>query len=482
MNYSVWKSTTCAIVGGMAVSCTLLAGGSVMASDQDGGVTAPPPTTERMGQDAKDKRDAMRERAVQNRPRRPKPVARIPAHDPANEKNLGDGLIFIDTKLGSGETLGQGDFATFEYTGWIHKTQVVFGSNRAADKPRLVTDVPGRLIEGWNLGLIGMKEGGRRKLIVPAALGYGERGFGGIGVGPNEDLVFEVELFRILRMPMIETEKATETANGALMMDIKPGEGPAFADNGYGTFHVSWWDDGDNLSGTSLDREKPVAISSDSTSDWSSFAFGLQSGGQRAVSTTAKRKDEEGNELLIERIYLIEAFDITPALVIPDHADSLMFHLEEGLKARDLTIGDGKEFINYSLPEVHMTGWRADGTVFDTTRKPGEDVRTVSSEFDLPLWKYAMKGMKIGGKRFLLVPAALAYGEDGNKELRVAPNEDIMIQVEYLGFSLPLFHPVEAADDPAFMEAWDEEFGEGSGFGTDSDDDDGGLDLGGDGG
>ena len=54
----------------------------------------------------------------------------------------------------------------------------------------------GRVIRGWDEGVVGMKEGGKRRLVIPPDLAYGSRGAGGV-IGPNETLIFEIELVKV---------------------------------------------------------------------------------------------------------------------------------------------------------------------------------------------------------------------------------------------------------------------------------------------
>ena len=106
------------------------------------------------------------------------------------------GLQYIDVEVGEGEVAKAGDNVSVHYTGWLVNGKKFDGS-RDHGGPLAFVLGAGRVIKGWDEGVAGMKAGGVRKLTIPAKLGYGERGAGGI-IPPNATLIFEVELLEIL--------------------------------------------------------------------------------------------------------------------------------------------------------------------------------------------------------------------------------------------------------------------------------------------
>ena len=107
-------------------------------------------------------------------------------------------LIKQDTKIGSGEEAAVGKMAEVHYTGWLYdasapdKKGAKFDSSRDRGTPFSFLIGAGRVIKGWDRGVVGMKVGGQRTLIIPPHLAYGPEGRGVIS--PNATLIFEVEL------------------------------------------------------------------------------------------------------------------------------------------------------------------------------------------------------------------------------------------------------------------------------------------------
>src|SRR5215813_660516 len=109
---------------------------------------------------------------------------------------LPSGLQYEDLKVGDGKEAKTGDTVSVHYTGWLAENNKKFDSSHDSGKPFTFELGAGRVIKGWDEGVAGMKVGGKRKLFIPAKLGYGPRGAGD-DIPPNADLVFEVELLDV---------------------------------------------------------------------------------------------------------------------------------------------------------------------------------------------------------------------------------------------------------------------------------------------
>jgi FKBP-type peptidyl-prolyl cis-trans isomerase FkpA len=105
------------------------------------------------------------------------------------------GLQYFDEAVGSGQEAKSGDHVVVHYTGTLTDGRK-FDSSRDRNKPFEFALGAGMVIRGWDEGVAGMKVGGRRRLVIPAELGYGSRGAGNV-IPPNAALVFDVELIGI---------------------------------------------------------------------------------------------------------------------------------------------------------------------------------------------------------------------------------------------------------------------------------------------
>jgi len=104
-------------------------------------------------------------------------------------------LIIEDLQMGEGKSAQKGKKITVHYTGWL-TDGTKFDSSLDRRQPFTLILGAGQVIEGWDKGFDGMKEGGKRKLTIPPEMGYGVHGAGGV-IPPNATLVFEVELLHV---------------------------------------------------------------------------------------------------------------------------------------------------------------------------------------------------------------------------------------------------------------------------------------------
>lgn len=106
------------------------------------------------------------------------------------------GLKVLDIKEGVGPALKEGDTAEVRYTGWVQETEKRFDDTFEKGGPLVVTLGEKQVVAGFEQGLLGMKEGGERRLFIPAHLAYGEAGHGR-DIPPNANLVFRVQVVKI---------------------------------------------------------------------------------------------------------------------------------------------------------------------------------------------------------------------------------------------------------------------------------------------
>lgn len=105
------------------------------------------------------------------------------------------GLKYIDLVVGKGISPTKGKKVKVHYTGTL-ENGTKFDSSVDRNQPFVFVIGEGQVIKGWDEGVMSMKVGGKRKLVIPSNLGYGARGAGGV-IPPNATLLFDVELLEV---------------------------------------------------------------------------------------------------------------------------------------------------------------------------------------------------------------------------------------------------------------------------------------------
>jgi peptidylprolyl isomerase len=119
-----------------------------------------------------------------------KPEIEFPGAEPPAD------LVITDVTAGDGAEATSGSTVSVHYVGVAHSTGEEFDASYNRGTPLQFRIGVGQVIQGWDQGVEGMKVGGRRQLVIPPHLGYGDRGAGGV-IKPGETLIFVVDLLDV---------------------------------------------------------------------------------------------------------------------------------------------------------------------------------------------------------------------------------------------------------------------------------------------
>lgn len=193
-------------------------------------------------------------------------------------------FIKTDTQIGEGAEALAGQTVIVHYTGWLYDEAAAenkgtkFDSSLDRNEPFDFPLGAGHVIQGWDEGVQGMREGGKRTLVIPPEMGYGPVGAGGV-IPPNATLVFEVKLLKVIHTKV---------------EDIKVGEGDEAQAGQHVTVHYTGWLYDKNAEGnkgmkfdSSRDRNEPFDFPlgmGHVIKGWDSGVQGMKVGGQRTLT------------------------------------------------------------------------------------------------------------------------------------------------------------------------------------------------------
>jgi peptidylprolyl isomerase len=352
------------------------------------------------------------------------------------------GLQFLELEGGDGRAPKPGELITMSYIVSLPNGTELANTYQEGREVTTVWDKD-RLLPGWEEGIGMMNEGGKSRMVIPYELAFGETGGGMLPEGTP--IIVDVELLKVEQAPepaAVAEAVLTKSDTGLQFYDITEGSGSEAADKStVATAYTVWLKTADGY--TFIERSPDgdparfiIGSGSSVFPGWEEGATGMKVGGVRQLiipPDLGMGAQEAGpipaNSTLVMEIELVEAVEPQVAAEV-DEKDYQT--TDSGLKYYDLKEGTGETPATGSTVVVEYTGWLEDGTQFDSSVGSGEPFEfPLGAGAVIPGWDEGVSTMKVGGKRQLVVPAALAYGEQGAGGV-IPPNATLIFEVELL--------------------------------------------------
>jgi peptidylprolyl isomerase len=352
------------------------------------------------------------------------------------------GLQYLELVDGVGKAPEAGDIISMHFIASL-ADGTELDNTYTSNKPASTIWGKNMLLPGWEEGIGLMKVGGKAKIVIPPALAFGEQGYGQIPA--NAQLVIEMELISSEKPPVpaeiVEADQVT-SETGLKYYDITVGDGAEALDQTTVETHYTLWfvsADGIEYVDTSV-KDAPISFKVGSVGTvfpgWVEGVSGMKVGGVRQLiipSALGLGEQAYGNipansDLVME----IELVSVREPLTKTEVDEADFTITESGLKYYDLTPGTGDSPKAGQTVVVHYTGWLEDGTQFDSSVDRGQPFSfTLGTGGVIPGWDEGVATMKVGGKRQLVIPSNLGYGEAGSGAT-IPPNATLVFEVELL--------------------------------------------------
>lgn len=349
------------------------------------------------------------------------------------------GLQYLEVTHGDGAMPEDGDLVTMHVIATLPDGTEILNTHQG--DPAVVVYGQGQLFPGWEEGVGLMNAGGSATLVIPPDLAFGEEGYGIIP--PNSQIIMDIELLSAEAPPQpaeVSDEDLTTTDSGLQYYDINAGEGDSAEEGNTVTTHYTLWVQGETENEYIVSSYPNQALTfTVGAGDmvfpgWDEGVQGMQLNGKRLLVVPpelALGEEAQGaipaNSTLIMEIELIDIY-VPPEFTEVDRDEFTT--TDTGLQYYDFEEGEGERPKVGQTVVVHYTGWLEDGTMFDSSVERGQPFTFVIGQGQvIPGWDEGVLSMKIGGKRQLIIPSDLAYGDTGAGSV-IPPGATLIFEVE----------------------------------------------------